>query len=312
AADGHIVSGDTQVDEALLTGESQPLAKPCGAWVRAGSVNVLAAVRVRVEHASTDSTLGQIRRLVDDAAAARPDWMRTADRWATVFLGGVLVVAALSWLGWQFVDPSRALSVAIAVLIVTCPCALSLATPAAMLAATSALPRRGIWLRTPAALERLAHIGRVAFDKTGTLTQGTPGVTAITTLSRDANPSQALQIAAALATWSRHPLSRALVQACAQPGATATDVREFPGEGLSGTIGGVDYRLGNAEFAGATPADVRALPSDEGRPVTWLGVNKSIIARFAFDDPVREDAAAAVSALRKAGVQVAVVSGDAS
>ena len=312
AADGYIVSGDTQVDEALLTGESQPLAKPCGAWVRAGSVNVLAAVRVRVEHASTDSTLGQIRRLVDDAAAARPDWMRTADRWATIFLGGVLVVAALSWLGWQFVDPSRSLSVAIAVLIVTCPCALSLATPAAMLAATSSLARRGIWLRTPAALERLAHIDRVAFDKTGTLTQGTPGVTAIASLSRDVNPSQALQIAAALAAWSRHPLSRALVDAGTRPGATATDVREFPGEGLTGMIDGVAYRLGNAAFTGATAADIQAMPPDDGHPVTWLGVNKSIIARFAFDDPVREDAAAAVSALRKSGVQVALLSGDAS
>lgn len=312
AADGHIVSGDTQVDEALLTGESQPLAKPCGAWVRAGSVNVLAAVRVRVEHASTDSTLGQIRRLVDDAAAARPDWMRTADRWATVFLGGVLVVAALSWLGWQFVDPSRGLSVAIAVLIVTCPCALSLATPAAMLAATSALARRGIWLRTPAALERLAQIDRVAFDKTGTLTQGTPAVATVASLRSDVSPSQALQMAAALAAWSRHPLSRALVEGCASAsGPTATDVQEFAGAGLAGAIDGTAYRLGNAEFVGVTGKDLQALP-DDGRPVTWLGSNQGIIACFAFDDPVREDAAAAVSALHRAGVQVALLSGDAS
>lgn len=313
AADGYIVSGATQVDEALLTGESQPLTKPQGAWVRAGSVNVLATVRLRVEHASTDSTLGQIRRLVDDAAAARPDWMRTADRWATIFLGGVLVVAGLSWLGWQFVDPSRGLSVAIAVLIVTCPCALSLATPAAMLAATAALARRGIWLRTPAALERLARIGRVAFDKTGTLTQGTPAVTTVATLRHDIDASRALRIAAALASWSRHPLSRALVAGCGQAAeTTAMNVRELPGKGLAGSIDGIEYRLGNAEFTGATTAELQALPHDDGHPVTWLSSNQGIIAGFAFDDPVREDAAAAVAALHKAGVQVALLSGDAS
>nr|MBF0682467.1 cation-translocating P-type ATPase [Pseudomonas sp.] len=311
AADGYIVDGETEVDEALLTGESRPLAKPCGAWVRAGSVNVLAGVRVRVEHASTDSTLGQIRLLVDEAAAARPDWMRTADQWASVFLGGVLVVAALSWLGWQFIDPSRALSVAIAVLIVTCPCALSLATPAAMLAATTALARRGIWLRAPAALERLARIDHIAFDKTGTLTQGLPAVAAVVALRGDVNSAQALQTAAALATWSRHPLSRALVESGVRAG-TAAQVQEFAGEGLTGTVDGVVYRLGNAEFTGVTQADLHAVPPDGGRPVTWLSDNKGIIARFAFDDPVREDAAAAVAELRQAGVQVALLSGDAS
>ncbi len=313
AADGAIIQGDTQADEALLTGESQPLAKPCGAWVRAGSVNVLASVQVRVEHTSTDSTLGQIRQMVDDAAATRPDWMRTADRWATVFLAGVLVLAAAAWLAWQFIDPSRALGVAIAVLIVTCPCALSLATPAAMLTATASLARRGIWLRTPGALERLANVSRIAFDKTGTLTQGTPAIAGIQLERAGASTDDALQTAAALAAWSRHPLSRALVSACAQAPAAAAAVVETAGGGLTGVVDGRTYRLGSLDFVArdGDTLDPTGQPQD-GLSATWLADEQGIIARFAFDDPLREDAGQAIAALHDAGLKIALLSGDAS
>lgn len=307
AADGYITIGDTQADEALLTGESNPLPKPCGAWVRAGSVNVLATVQMRVEHATTDSTLGQIRQLVDDAAASRPDWMRTADHWASIFLGGVLIVAGAAWLGWHFVDPSRALGVAIAVLIVTCPCALSLATPAAMLAATSALARRGIWLRRPDALERLSKVSRIAFDKTGTLTQGAPAVAGIDCLRVDHTAASALRHAAALAAWSRHPLSRALVQAGADAALTASEVQETAGGGLSGRQGGMRYRLGSLDFLGAAmPTD--AAPTD--RPAAWLADEHGLIARFTFDDPLRTDARDTVARLHDAGLSIALLSGD--
>lgn len=304
AADGVVISGNTQASEALLTGESVPLAKPCGAAVRAGSVNLQNPVLVRVERVGADATLGQIRQLVDQAAAARPGWMRAADRWATAFLIGVLVLAGAAWLGWHVVDPSRALSVAIAVLIVTCPCALSLATPAAMLSATAALARHGIWLRSPAALERLARVDHVAFDKTGTLTQGTPALVRVTCERAGVTPTQAHAMAAALAQWSGHPASRAIASA-APAVVLATGVQEIAGAGLSGWIDGRLYRLGRADFA--SPSACATAP----RCGTWLADDDGLIAHFEIDDPLREDAGAAIVELQSAGVSVALLSGDA-
>lgn len=313
AADGRLVEGDTHVNEALLTGESLPLPKRCGAVVRAGSINVLATVLMRVECPASDSTLGNIRRLVDEAASARPDWMRTADRWATVFLIGVMVLAAAAWAGWQFVDPTRALAVAISVLIVTCPCALSLATPSAMLAATAGLARRGIWLRVPGALERLAAVEYVAFDKTGTLTDGVPALDIITPLRAGTDPIQARMIGAALAAWSRHPLSRALAAAVPEPDA-AGSVRETAGGGLEGSVAGRPYRLGSLTFvqAGVTDGGY-ATPPDAvtDLPSAWLADAQGLIARFTFGDSLRLDAGPAVEALQAGGLRVALLSGDA-
>nr|WP_253206690.1 heavy metal translocating P-type ATPase [Verticiella sp. GG226] len=304
AADGVVLAGDTQASEALLTGESLPVAKPCGAAVRAGSVNLQNPVLVRVERVGADATLGQIRQLVDQAAAARPGWMRAADHWATAFLVGVLVLAGVAWLAWQVVDPTRALSVAIAVLIVTCPCALSLATPAAMLSATAALARHGIWLRSPDALERLARVDHVAFDKTGTLTRGEPTLVHVDCLRAGISAAEACLLAAGLAQWSSHPASRAITRA-APSAASADDVQEIAGSGLLGTIAGRTCRLGNAAFA--APLGPDATP----RAGTWLADEEGPIARFVIDDPLRADAPGAVHALQAAGMTVALLSGDA-
>ncbi len=344
AVDGQVVAGATAADEALLTGESRAVAKPCGARVRAGSTNLLDPVLVRVEQVGADATLGRIRQLIDEAAAARPGWMRTADRWASVFLIGVLTLAGLAWLGWQWVDPTRALPVAIAILIVTCPCALSLATPAAMLSATAALARRGIWLRHPAALERLARVDHVAFDKTGTLTHGAARLLYVTVIRAGMDHTQAHALAAALAAWSRHPRSRAIAQAASPPQAvpvpvtvagspaadrasgqaadlppaqadprqppavdtpSATEVREIPGAGLIGTIAGRRYRLGHAAFAAGSVARAAQVPAG-----TWLADDVDLIAHFDIDDPVREDARATLTQLQRQGVAVALLSGD--
>ncbi|MCK9511417.1 MAG: cadmium-translocating P-type ATPase [Pigmentiphaga sp.] len=308
--DGIILAGHTQADEALLTGESRPLDKPAGAAVRAGSRNVLAPVEVRVERAAADSTLGRIRQLVDEAAASRPDWMRVADRWASVFLSGVLVLAALSWFAWQWIDPDRALPVAIAILIVTCPCALSLATPSAMLAATAALARQGIWLRTPASLERLARTNRVVFDKTGTLTAGQPALREIRPCS-SLPPEQALAVAAALAQWSRHPLSRALASAAKTPPA-ASNVSETAGGGLAGTVDDQPWWLGSdiyiSQQIGSEASN--ATQADEGWPMACLANARQRVAYFHFTDPVRPDAAATVQRFHRLGLRPSLLSGD--
>ena len=308
--DGVILSGHTQADEALLTGESRPLDKPAGSAVRAGSRNVLAPVEVRVERAAADSTLGQIRQLVDEAAASRPDWMRVADRWASVFLGGVLVLAALSWLAWQWINPAQALPVAIAILIVTCPCALSLATPSAMLAATAALARQGIWLRTPASLERLARADRVVFDKTGTLTAGQPALREIRPCG-SLTADEALAVAAALGHWSRHPLSRALASAASAP-PTAENVVETAGGGLAGTVGGQTWWLGSDAYLSKQKNTIApdAPQAEDGWPMTCLANARQRIAYFHFNDPVRPDAAATVQRFHHQGLRPSLLSGD--
>lgn len=317
-ADGTLVRGHTQVDEAVLTGESMPVTRSLGAEVRAGSRNLVNEVDIRVERSAAESTLGQIRHLIDAAAATRPDWMHTADRWASVFLGAVLAGAALAWLTWHFIDPSRALGVAIAILIVTCPCALSLATPSAMLAATAALARRGIWLRTPGALERLAHVNRLAIDKTGTLTRGSPTLVGVEILRPGLEASEVLNLAAALAAWSRHPLSRALAAQITPP-LPADHVEEIPGCGLQGEIRGRHWRLGSLDFVheGIDPQHRAQYPIDalmqlhDDCPATWLADSEGPVARLAFDDPLRADAVSTIQSLHAAGIRVALLSGDA-
>ena len=324
-ADGVLTEGHTRADESLLTGESAPVAKACGAAVVAGSINLGAPVVMQVHSVGDDTRLQAIVALMRDAMSQRPALARAADRWAGPFLWAVLLLAAAAAAVWSVIDPVRAVWVAVSVLIVTCPCALSLAAPSALLAATSALARRGLLLQRLDALDALAHVQRIYLDKTGTVTDAKLQLSAIwippqtppqarqqPQASPDDGP-HCLALAASLAAWSSHPLSLALVAAgapqalaIAVPTPTWRDLQELPGQGLQARDAqGRVWRLGGLAFvAGA------ALPPGEASASTWLGRDGRALARFDFDETLRPDAISAVAALRQLGLQVVLLSGD--
>jgi Cu2+-exporting ATPase len=349
-ADGRLLTDYAGVGEALLTGESQPVAKCAGDALLAGSLNVVAGLEMRVERVGADTRFEAIVALMREALAQRPGVARLADRIAGPFLWAVLGLAALATLFWLRVDPEHALGIGVAVLIVTCPCALSLATPATLVAAASGLARRGVLLRHLDALQSLAQLRTLYLDKTGTLTRDAPVLAAVRLTPQAAGllpqglpvEAAALQQAAALAAWSSHPLSVAVVQAArtaAPPltaGATAPQVRqpadaeslgtqgrqpvhEVAGQGLEMTdaqarswrLGSAAWALRGHEQAGPAPADSQAVepaqPLDEG---VWLSCHGVPVACLVFDEPLREDAAASLDALRADGLTLAILSGD--
>jgi Cu2+-exporting ATPase len=315
-ADGTLETGPaTQVDEALLSGESRPVPKSAGDSVIAGSVNLGAPVVLRVERTGADTRHEQIVALMRAALSQRPAATRLADRIAAPFLWGVLLLAAGGAFAWQFIDPSRALWVAVSVLIVTCPCALSLSAPAALLSAAGALARRGVLLRRLEALETLADVTQVVLDKTGTLTDARPtwrGAVALAPEAQREDRLSALSAAAAsLAAWSRHPLSQALADAFPAARGNADRwhaVQELPGRGLEAIDeSGLTWRLGAAEWVGATPD---AHTDDDG-PTAWFGRAGMPLLRLQFDEALRADAALAVQRLHAQGLQLRLLSGDA-
>ena len=316
-ADGTIVSGDTFADEALLTGESRPIARAAGSSVSAGTYNLSAAVKVRIDQIGQATRYAQIVALMERASVDKPRLALLADRVAKPFLWFVLLAASMAAAFWWDTDPARAVMAAVAVLIVTCPCALSLATPTAMLTSAGLLARQGVLVRRLQALESLAGIDTIIFDKTGTLTEARMGLRAVTT-REGVTTRQALDLACALARLSLHPVSRALVAAAeAQaPGAflsgtpNITDVREFPGLGLQGRLETAlepvflgPIRLGSARFC-----NLDSPPHDSLQ--VCLADDSGWVARFDLDEAIRPDAQEALALLHRAGVQVQMLSGD--
>ncbi|MEJ6023588.1 heavy metal translocating P-type ATPase [Ramlibacter sp. PS4R-6] len=294
-ADGEVLQGASELDEALLTGESRPVARREGERVVAGSHNVGASLVVRVERSGEDTRFAAIVSLMERASADKPRAAQLADRFASPFLAAVIAASAAAAAWWWPAGPAHAIGVAIAVLIVTCPCALSLATPAATLAAAGALARRGILVRRLPALEAAAAIDTVVFDKTGTLTRPQAAVGAIRT-REGIDAQEALRVAAGLARHSLHPLSRALVAAAGDRAKVFGEVREIPGQGVESE----GWRLGSAVFCGAAGADGQVHLADAQG---WL-------ASFGIEEALRADAAPAVASLRRAGVAVELLSGD--
>ena len=321
AADAQIVAGETQVDEALLTGESRPLARALGARVLAGSLNLTATVQVQVTSLGKQTRFGQMVALMESAAVSKPGMALLADRVAKPFLWGVLIMAALAaaW-GWQY-SPSHALMVAVSVLIVTCPCALSLATPAAMLSTAGALAKAGVMLRSLQALQSLAKVDTVIFDKTGTLTNEDFSLQHISSRN-DVQPEQVLSWAAALAHHSLHPVSRSLVRAQAEKVSAANipvtslalnNVKEFAGQGVQATLllgaenTGLEIRkelrLGSASFCSVAAKQSDVLQASLSDQEGWL-------ATFEFAETPREEANATLRTLESMGLRIRILSGD--
>lgn len=312
-ADGLVLEGETLADEALLTGESRPLPRGVGAAVIAGSHNLSAAVRVRVERTGADTRFAQIVALMEQAATSRPQLAQLADRLARPFLIGVLLAAmgAAAW--WWPQGPGHALMVAVAVLVVTCPCALSLATPAAMLAAAGTLARQGVLVRRLGALEALAGVDTVLFDKTGTLTRDALVLQSVQT-REGVDRAQVLAMAMALAQQSLHPVSRAVLAAGQGEGLapwSAQAVKEISGQGLTGLVqppsgqgAAVALCLGSLAHCGV------ALDLPDG-PHAVLSDNRGWLATFELGEDLRPDARATVAALQASGLRVMLLSGDA-
>ncbi|MDY0106298.1 MAG: cation-translocating P-type ATPase [Giesbergeria sp.] len=320
-ADGCLIEGRTKVDEALLTGESTPVARGVGQIATAGSYNLQSAVLMQVQGVGADTRFGQIVALMESASLQKPRLAQLADKVARPFLLLVLLAAVLAAVWWWPTDPGRALMVAVAVLIVTCPCALSLATPVAMLSAAGTLARNGVLVRNLQGLEALASVDTVVFDKTGTLTRDGMAVRSVQChagLARD----EALALAAALARHSLHPVSRALVAAAQGTPAGGWQVeglQEHSGLGLSARVQDADGQrparrllLGSARHAGLSDGQ-------DGAAGQWVflawqpeGRAPQELARFELTEDLRQEAPGVVAALRQAGVGVQLLSGDRS
>lgn len=304
AADGVVLAGRTLADEALLSGESRPAPKAPGDPVVAGSINLGAPVEMRVDRVGADTRYEAIVALMRAARGERPALLARADRFAVPFLAAVLLLACGAAAAWSVIDPKRAVWVFVSVLVVTCPCALSLAAPSALLAAAGTLGRGGLLLRRLDAIQALAQMQRLYVDKTGTLTARRLEAAA------DGGEAAWLPRAASLAAWSTHPLARALRAAAPQADAVAwSGVQELPGHGVEARDGeGRLWRLGRPRWVDDR-ADGGAGDADEGSVA--LGRDGRLLARFRFAERVRDDARAALDALRAEGVQVALLSGDA-
>jgi len=295
--DGLLLDTGAELDESFITGESRAVAHAPGELLLAGSIALGGPLELRATRPAGESTIARLAELAARAQAARPQAARLADRVAGGFVVAMLLVAALVGFAWWSVEPSRALAVSLAVLAATCPCALALAVPAAIAAAQSAFARQGALVLDPDAVESLSHVDTIVLDKTGTLTTGRPQLAALEAfgIARD----EALAAAAALERGMHHPL--AAVFRPFDDGRPAADVRVLAGEGIEASVGGARLRIGTPAFATGRARD------DEG---IWLGDGERALARFDCTDALRPDAAAALAALREAGVAVEILSGD--
>ncbi|XKE46297.1 cadmium-translocating P-type ATPase [Halomonas organivorans] len=303
-ADGVIESGESSLDESMLTGETLPVTRRTGDPVTGGSQNIESPLTVRVTRAGQDARAARLVDLTDRAFASRPRIARVTARLAHHFVLQVLLIAAAVALTWWFIEPSRAFWITLSVLVVTCPCALALATPTAVTAGHGQLHRRGVLLTRADALETLAQLDRVIFDKTGTLTAGEISLERIQPLE-DGDPDRLAAVAAALEAHSEHPIARAF-RPHRRGGLRAEDVISRPGQGLEGRLDGHSWRLGTPEFAApeATPAPPDAghwlLLAEAGEPRAW----------FALRDRLRDDAETTIAALKARGLAVELLSGD--
>ena len=315
--DGVVLEGRSALDQAVVTGESMPVAVEPGDEVMGGSVNGEGALLVEARRVGADSALGRVVRLVEEAQGSRAPIQRLADRISAVFVPVVVVIASLTAVSWWALGAGAdtALIHAVAVLVIACPCALGIATPTAVLVGTGRGARLGGLVRDAASLERTARVDTVIFDKTGTLTEGRPAVVDLIAIDDDDEP-RLLERAAAIEREASHPLARALVQA-APDAPPARDIRNHPGRGISGEVDGVRVLVGSRRWMEEEGLSVLGLASGlasaEARGhtvvlVAWEGEVRGLVA---VADPLRDESAAAVSDLQALGIRVLMVTGDA-
>ncbi len=296
-ADGVLLDQDADFEEALLTGESRPVRRRAGETVYAGTTCRERPARLRATATGTATRLSQLAELVDRAQGHRPPLARMADRVGRHFVVSLLVLAVAVYIGWRLYQPERAFEVTLALLVISCPCALSLSVPAVLAAAHGALARCGVLATRPEALDTLARATDMVFDKTGTLSDGRPARVAVDVFN-GLDAEAATRIAAALEKDSGHPIAAAFSDVDVR--ATALAVVAHPGHGVEGEIDGRRWRLGRADWAAARV--------DDGG--LWLGDGTHGVARFTLSERPREDAAAALDALRTQGLQLHLASGD--
>ncbi len=315
-ADGTVETGNSEVDESLLTGESRRVAKHPDAVLVGGSVNITSRIVMRVERIGADTVVAGIGRLLDRASSDKPRVAQLADRVAARFVVAILGIAALAGLGWWFVDPQQALPIAVTVLVITCPCALSLATPAALAAANGSLTRLGVLITRGHALETLAKATHFVFDKTGTLTTGELNLAAVTPLG-SGDASIALELAGAMERDSHHPIARALLAAAGKHACETISglesARDVAGRGIDGVFRGRRVRIGAADFVAeltGTPIPRAIEDVAEHLQVVVLGGEEGWIALFTLSDQLRAQARTLIASLQAHGREVALLTGD--
>jgi Cu+-exporting ATPase len=328
AADGVVTEGASHVDEALITGESLPVARHAGERVTGGAINGEGLLLVRVTAVGAESTLSRIIRLVEDAQAAKAPVQHLVDRVSAIFVPVVLVLALLTFAGWWLAsgDAEQAIINAVAVLVIACPCALGLATPAAIMAGTGVAARYGILIKDAEALELAHRITTVAFDKTGTLTEGQPSLAALVP-GPGVEEAQLLQLAAAVQRGSEHALARAVQQAAAaadQPSTAiaepllAADISALPGRGVTATVSGMRLLLGSTRLMQEQGISLQALAQraeeleHTGHTISWLADANThqLLGLLAFGDRIKPQAQAAIAALHAMNIHTVLLTGD--
>ena len=320
--DGVVLEGASTIDESMLTGESLPVEKTAESRVVGGSVNQTGALLFRATHVGSETTLARIVRLVEDAQASRAPIQRLADRVAAVFVPIVLVIAGATCLAWLAFGPEprlpMALTTAVAVLVIACPCAMGLATPTAIMVGTGKGAEHGVLIKSATALEVLHRVDTIVFDKTGTLTVGRPEVTDIVTVP-GVGEDDALAVAAGAEQASEHPLGEAIVRLAKERGLALPPVGEFtavPGQGIDAMAPDGRILLGNVTMMNERGIDVSLLADRaialqaQGKTVVFLAFAGRLLALIAVADVLKPDAAATIRRLREMGLAVAMLSGD--
>jgi len=318
--DGVVLTGASELDESLITGESIPVTKTRGDPVTGGAINGTGLLEIRATDIGADSTLAKIIRLVENAQAGKAPVQRLVDRISSIFVPVVIAIAAITFCAWWFTTGNfeNSLIAAVSVLVIACPCALGLATPTAIMTGTGAAARSGILIKDIASLERAHRIDAIIFDKTGTLTVGRPSITDVHAL--DGNDAALLRLAAAVQQGSEHPLAKAIIERADEMKLALSrveDFRSFTGRGVAGRVDGREIIIGNEQLIAANGLD----PSAEqgrardweslARTVVWVADGERILGLIAIADTLRPETPAAVHALQDLRIRTVMLSGDA-